>query len=313
MSCNRTGNLIAACSPATAGLTRLNSKISHTTGLLLQKLNRGAQQAGQIGRKLTVRVDQVTNQAGELVSPATALLTRRQTGPALKKATVSANAAAGGLSGKRAGGSRRVINTAVSGGVMAAAALFPPVRTGLKVARLADGVTAGLGAAVASATMIAEAGEVTREKRRLIFFKSTQQVALWKSGLTPLINKRDVIGTLNKDNVLSTDGVMFETGGKAWHRGTSVVKMPAGKRTITHLQSLNAMAGHYYFERSLSAEQAVGVASGQVDHETIPGYVGRITPAESLCPALANSKRLLLLTVKSNVTPEWNEGVKNRR
>jgi hypothetical protein len=269
-------------------LTTLNSKTSQTTGLLLQK-------AQQAGRGLTGRADQVTNQAGELASPVTTALTRRQTGQVIKKAAIPAGAAAAGLSGGKQGSSRRLIKATMSGGVMAAAALCPPIRAGLKVARLADGLTAGLGAAAATATMTKDAGAVTQQKRSLVFFKSSQQVALWKSRLTPLLNRRDVIGTLKKDNILASDGVMFETGGKAWHRGTMVVKMPAGKRTITHLQSLNALGGHYYFDRSLSDEQAVGVASGQINPETIPGYVGRITAAEAMCSVWAGSKRAVLL------------------
>jgi hypothetical protein len=293
MSCHRNQKAVAVGGGVAAGLTTLNSKISHTTGLLLQNLSRGSQQAGVVARNVAGQADQVTNRVGQLASPVAAALTRRQTAPALKKAAASARAVAGS---HRAGGNRRVLQAAASGGLMAAAVLLPPVRAGLRIAKVADRVTAAAGAVAAATTMTAEAGEVTRQKRRLIFFKSSQQVALWKSGLTPTINKRDVIGTLNKDNILASDGVMFETGGKAWHRGTTVVKMPEGKRAITHLQSLNALGDHYYFDRPLSDEQAVGVAAGQLNPETIPGYVGRITPAEALCPAWASSKRVLLLT-----------------
>jgi len=297
-----------------AGLTTLNSKISHTTGSLLQKLNRGTMVVRDKAGQVADRADQVTDRLGQLTTPVTAVLTRPGTAPALKKAAVSSGAVARELSGNhRAGGKGRLLNAAVSGGVMAATALLPPVQTGLKVARLADRVTAAAGSVAAATTMTQEASEVTREKRRLVFFKSTQRVSLWKSSLTSIINRRDVIGTLSRDNILSSDGVMFETGGKTWHRGTSVIKMPSGTRTISHLQSLNALGDHYYFDRPLSDEQAARLAGGQLNPETIPGYVGRITATEALCPALAGSKRLLLLAVKSNVTLEWNEGVKNRR
>jgi hypothetical protein len=282
MSCDRNVKLAAAGS-RTAGLPALGSKVSHTTGILLQKMNRASD-----------RADQVADRVGQLTTPVTTALTRPKAAPALKKAAVSATTATV-LSDGKPSGHRRILNTATRGGMMAAAALLPPARAGVRIVKTVDGISAAAGAVAAATTMTDEAGEVTREKRSLIFFKSTQRTSLWKSGLTNSINKRDVIGTLNKDNVLSSDGVMFETGGKAWHRGTSVVKMPSGKRTITHLQSLNVMAGHFYFDRELPDEQAVGVANGQINPETIAGYVGRITAAESLCPALANSKRLLLL------------------
>jgi hypothetical protein len=89
---------------------------------------------------------------------------------------------------------------------------------------------------------------------------------------------------------------MFETDGATWHRGTSVVQTPRGERTITHLQSLNVPAAHYYFDRPITDEQAVGIASGQKGFEarTIPGYVGRLSRAESLCPAWAESKKAMI-------------------
>jgi hypothetical protein len=89
-------------------------------------------------------------------------------------------------------------------------------------------------------------------------------------------------------------GLMFATGGQTWHQGTTVVKLPAGKRTITHLQSLSLPAHHYYFSRPLTREQAVGLASGRFEPIDLPGFVGQVSPVESLCPALAQSKQLLL-------------------
>ncbi len=280
MSCNGKEKTVAGGAAIAAGVTAQGSRIGHATGALLNQLRRGARQA-----------DVLADQAGRLTTPVTAALTRRQSGPALKQAAATATAAAGQLPGR----SGRVLKTAMSGGVLAAAALLPPARAGLRIARVADGLTAAMGTAAAATTMTDTAGKVTRQQRRLIFFKSTRQVALWKSGLTGAINRRDVVGTLDKDNVRASDGVMFETGGKTWHRGTTVVRMPAGERTITHLQSLNAMADHYYFDRPLSDEQAVDLARGQIKPETTRGYVGRVSPAESLCPALAAGKRLLFL------------------
>ena len=67
------------------------------------------------------------------------------------------------------------------------------------------------------------------------------------------------------------------------------------KRTITHLQSLSYPAAHYYFDRRLSNQQAVALASGQRNAETIPGFTGRISQTEMLFPAWVGTKRALLL------------------
>ena len=89
---------------------------------------------------------------------------------------------------------------------------------------------------------------------------------------------------------------MFRIGAKMWHRGTLVVKTGQGERTITHLQSLSLPNSHYYFNRPLADEQAVGLAAGQIDPATIPGYVGRVSPVEALCPIWNDTKHALIKT-----------------
>jgi prenyltransferase beta subunit len=71
--------------------------------------------------------------------------------------------------------------------------------------------------------------------------------------------------------------------------------MGQNKRTITHLQSLSYPAEHYYFDRRLSNRQAVALAGGQSEPETMPGFTGRVSKAEMLCPAWAGAKRALIL------------------
>ena len=130
----------------------------------------------------------------------------------------------------------------------------------------------------------------------LVFFTKNQRFALHRSALTPLLNRQDVMVPARQ--IKTSSGATVNVRGKTWHRGTTTFTTDNGqRRTLTHLQSLTAPAQHYYFDRSLSDEQAVGVASGQVDPETIPGYVDRITAAESLCPGWAGSKRAVLLAL----------------
>ena len=115
-----------------------------------------------------------------------------------------------------------------------------------------------------------------------------------ESNLTPLINKRDVM-TVRGKNIASSRGVMFETGGKTWHQGTTVVKMAGGqKRTITHLQSMNVPASHYYFDRPVSNENSVGIATGKIRPEGVPGFAGQVSARESLAPSWAAAKQSLI-------------------
>jgi hypothetical protein len=39
----------------------------------------------------------------------------------------------------------------------------------------------------------------------------------------------------------------------------------------------------------------VGLAGGQLEPETVAGFVGQVSPTEALCPAWAESKRALIL------------------
>jgi len=170
---------------------------------------------------------------------------------------------------------------------------------------------AGLGAAVAAITtgrIGALAGWVSRtnlagtvvgEKRHLLFFKGKVATDLWKSSLTDVLNRADLMGShqLGK-GVHSSDGVMFNAGGLTWHRGTSVIDTPGGQRTVTHLQSLSVPAEHHYFDRRIGDEQAVGIASRQAgfDPSRVPGYVGSVSTTEALCPAWAGTKQAAIRT-----------------
>jgi hypothetical protein len=73
-----------------------------------------------------------------------------------------------------------------------------------------------------------------------------------------------------------------------------VVKTANGKRSITHLQSLNIPQTHYYFNQPISDTDAVGITSGKIKPQTVPGYAGSVTPLEALCPSWAATKQNFL-------------------
>jgi hypothetical protein len=174
----------------------------------------------------------------------------------------------------------------------AAALADPATRTATKVVKVTEAVSGALGSGAAMLTKTAEAGEVMRHKRKLLFFKSREPVALWQSGLTPLLNRRDLL--VGTQQVQASEGTMFKIKGTTWHHGTVKVRTATGSRTMTHLQSLKLPAVHYFFERALTAGQAVEIAAGTTDPRTGPGYAGQVSAAESLAPAWAQAKQSLI-------------------
>jgi hypothetical protein len=179
-------------------------------------------------------------------------------------------------------------------------ALAPVAATVGAIASVSNFATGAAATRVARISRSGLAGTVVQDKRQLLFFKGKEAVNLWKSSLTRRLNRADLLGShrLTGDGVYASDGVMFETGGgRTWHRGTSVVSTSAGQRTLTHLQSLNLPAQHYYFDSRIGDEQAVGIATGRVDPRKVPGFVGGISPGEALCPGWAGAKRAMINSV----------------
>jgi hypothetical protein len=158
-----------------------------------------------------------------------------------------------------------------------------------------------LGTGLARLSRLKRVGIVDGIEQRFFFLQTTRiPVAVWRSHLTPLLNLIDS----GPAQVVKSDGIMFELGGKSWHRGTVVIQTAQGQRTITHLQSLSAPATHYYFSRRLDDNEAVGIVANQKgfnpkhlpDRNGAPatGYAGQISEVESLLPAWASIKRGLI-------------------
>jgi hypothetical protein len=135
------------------------------------------------------------------------------------------------------------------------------------------------------------------------FFQRTSNtpVDVYQSRLTPLLNRSDTYGFGRPS---FSEGAMLEVGSgrgrgkKTWHLGVSVVQTPAGRRTISHLQSLTLPQTHYYFNRHMEKQEAVGIVSGQKGFEPgyREGYVGRIGEVDSLSPTWARLKKVLIKT-----------------
>ncbi len=257
MSCRHNANK-AGSAGVQAGLSKLASQLSYVAGALAANLADG--------------VDWTANARGRMAAPVAAAVTGQPTT------------------------ARRGVGR-VAGGVWWAAGLAPEIRAAKKIVKGVESLSGLAGNVVGAAGRKAEAEtrQVRQKKRTLLFFKSQTPVTLWKSSLTEAINRRDAPPGTGRA-VVSSEGVMFKVGGRTWHRGTMTADLPAGRRTVTHLQSLAIPSPHYYFDRPVSDEHAVGVATNQVKPEESPGYVGQVSQLEELCTVWAQTKHSLLKT-----------------
>lgn len=289
MSCDSRNRAVSTGSGVAAGVPTLSSKLSYTAGVIAAQaervMNRVGQVEAEVGRVALNLPGQVSSWAGD---------------PQRQQALGVAAGATAGVYVKSPK-LRQTVNQAVVGGAKTTArlavALFPPARAALRVMKTIEWGSQAVGNVAGALSKTEETGQVMQEKRTLFFFKSQAPVTLWKSSLTLALNGGDVLGTsrLTGRHIQSSDGVMFQASGKTWHRGTTVMNMPDGERTITHLSSLAYPSHSYYFNRPLSDEQAVGLASGQVKAEDTPGFVGQVSSTEGLVPSWAETKRSLIL------------------
>ncbi len=257
MSCARNSGLVSQAGQTTGGLSGLSNKLGYTIGQLTPTMDRMGQAAAP-----------VTGLAIQLLAPRGKRAVRKRA--ALARLTSTA--------------------VAVGARVAGVAPLLGKVRLAIKVS---ESLTGQVGNVVSTLSETGTAGQVVSEKRRLFFFKAQETTDLSRSALTAWLNQHNVIG---QRKITANNGVIFTQGGKSWHRGTVTFMVGENKRTITQLQSLNYPAESYYFTRRLNNRQAVSLAAGQTQAETMPGFVGRVGAAESLSPTWATAKRALILT-----------------
>lgn len=228
------------------------------------------------GRTILGKVDELSGKGN-----ATAAALLGVAGP-----TESATAVVGSTVGKTA---RFALDT----GLKVGGFVFPPIKVAAKIVNI-SGMVSGIAATqLAGLSKTGEAGQVERTTKSFFFFKK-RPVTVWKSSLTGYLNQMDAISGMDK--VTASRGEMFSVSiGSTWHCGRMTLKNADGQsRAITHLQSLSIPPAHYYFSRDISREQAVGVATGDLKPEDVPGYAGQITASEALCPAWAAAKQTLI-------------------
>ncbi|GAB4437468.1 MAG: hypothetical protein Kow0031_19260 [Anaerolineae bacterium] len=270
-----------------SGISRAGSRAANTGGGLLARLEQAPDKL--MGQVVAPALDGVA-------TPVTAL--QRQMAPNMPWAR-SVLRVSGEALGRRHGREALLPQavTALSGGGVAL------LRLGLKLVphgqaiEKAVAVTDAAGSVAARGvnrmTRTTAAGEVVQQRRRLLLFGRKEKVKFWRSRLTPLFNRTDLMTR----QVISSQGMVLTARGRAWHLGSSQVSTGRGPQTITHLQSMGVLGlQHYYFNRRLTREEAAGVASGQLAADSVPGYAGQVSRVESLAPAWAHAKHTWLKT-----------------
>ncbi|MCB0194354.1 MAG: hypothetical protein KDJ65_20555 [Anaerolineae bacterium] len=287
MSCERRANSVGQMAALQAGINRLAGKSAGLAGSIASTTERGLDTIGQTAAPVTARLvglagpdqsrrlarGQQLARSGLLVAGA---LGRTKTGRQWGRQALRTGLRLGGKGTIRVG--------------LGLLKCGPQLAAAMAVIKTADKVTAAMGGVAGEMSRTQQVGQVSRERRRLLIFKSKQEVKIWKSRLTPLLNRSDQLTR----QVKSSRGLMFTLGGTTWHQGTSVVQTSSGRRTLTHLQSLKLPATHHYFNRPVSAEQAVKLAEGSLEASNVPGYVGSLSAGESLVPLWAEPKKQLL-------------------
>jgi len=285
MSCNRNGTRAGRTAGIRAGIGQLGNQAANVAGSVVGQVGLTMDAAnGTINRavaplsnRLLAAVDRPAVMAGK-VAPFLLTAAAVARGRLYLSAGLDRPPAAGAMVTLR---SPRQIRKNLA-----------PVRTGHRLLRYAGlaGVGASLAAGLKADEKTSRTLELTQGEQRLA------TVNLWKSErLTRFLNRRQLIGShAQGKNVVSSEGELVAAPGATWHRGTSVVKTPQGRRTLTHLQSLTLPATAYYFDRSLSDAEVAGLVTGQAKPQQMAGYVGEISKMENLAPAWAMAKRALI-------------------
>ncbi|GIK42131.1 MAG: hypothetical protein BroJett011_59640 [Chloroflexota bacterium] len=331
MSCEKNGSKVSHTAGVAAGISLVASKLSHTVGRIR---NWAAQSAATIietaGPQVvpsTSRVAQVATEAAAQVAKVTdaasigigsnvAMLTN----PLLKAVDRPATTIAKiiplipiGLIASQDIDARITVTGPHQG--YQPAVIMGARLTGLSNLFRAGGAASSLIykwfllkklASVGGAGLAAMATK-PESKRVLIHEKSNQEVKFYKTGLTPWLNRSNLL--VSPQCVISDDGdiIQFRTklgGPKAWYRGTTMLRLPSGnegdpeERTLTYLQSLTLPVASYYFNRPLSDEEVADIITERGDKapHQMEGYVGSISSWENLSPGWASTKRMMILT-----------------
>jgi len=318
MSCETNANKVSQ-SLTVAGVSRSAGKGAYATAATIRKLGKvgvlvGVAAAGTALSAAALHPQATKAKVADMAAPARqTLLTAQATVDRHITAGEEAVATAGQKAAPAAGVILKGLNTIERTGFPRGAAIVALSAAGLspmKVARLGRLAGQATAAAINPAADLSRqslSSAVVQKKRVLLFFNKKTSVQVWNSAAGKLLNRADRL--VPAKNILTEKSAMLKINGISWHRGTVTFRAPDGKkRTLTHLQSLNLPAQHYYFNRPLSDKETAGLLTRQPGFrpERMNGYLGQVSATESLSPGWAEAKHGLIKTAAlgdGNVTP----------
>lgn len=95
--------------------------------------------------------------------------------------------------------------------------------------------------------------------------------------------------------VSQSENFYFFESGRTWRCTTLETTLGDTQRTLTNLRSFSLPGREFYFDRKLEPQQAVDVALGERDPDTIPGFIGSVNELENTAIPLGSLKRSLFL------------------
>ncbi len=116
-------------------------------------------------------------------------------------------------------------------------------------------------------------------------------VILRESPITPRAAK--VTNRLTGGRVSQAKGYYFHESGRTWHCQTMSIQLPDQTRTLTRVNSFSIPHREFYFDRDIAPQKVVDVVMGDVDPDTIPGFMGRTNELENATPVIGVLKRTL--------------------
>jgi hypothetical protein len=291
MSCDVNARKAAKSAPQ-VGLSAVSSRLSHATGVL-------ADRALLSGYRLAARAAVVSDAVLDTIDRR-GLVARLSRSRAVQGIVIGAALEALGRRKVSQGGGDVQVQEEIPGATftaIGAGKILPAAATATAVHQLST----HLASMASRATREEQIGAVWQRRpvslMGMPLGEADEEVSLWQSSLTKTLNSLDAPIPGQTKALRAGDGVLFKTGDVTWHRGTLIADTPKGERMLTHLQSLNVPATHYYFRCYLSDEQAVGIAARRVRAEHLPGYVGQVSALESLTLAWGAAKHAMIRNV----------------
>jgi hypothetical protein len=93
------------------------------------------------------------------------------------------------------------------------------------------------------------------------------------------------MGLMRRGRMNAADGYYFHADGTTWSVMTADYRMPSsdtGEKTFSVLRSLNIPYRAYYFDRRIDERDAVDIALGDLNPDTLPGFLGETNEIDCL-------------------------------